>query len=156
PASATAFSGYELARAILDGGIPAGAFQFVTGGGEEVGDYLVHHPDTDGVVFTGSKEIGMELHRTFSTDYPKPIITEMGGKNPTIVTKHADLDKAVEGTVRSAFGFSGQKCSACSRAYVQREIYDDFMKRLVKRTSELKIGDPTDRDVFVGPVIDER
>lgn len=156
PASATALSGYELARAILDGGIPAGALQFVTGGGEEVGDYLVHHLDTDGVVFTGSKETGMELHNTFSTEYPKPIITEMGGKNPTIVTSNADLDKAVEGVARSAFGFSGQKCSACSRAYVQKDIYDEFMTRLVKRTGELKVGDPTDRQVFVGPVIDER
>ncbi|HWV25186.1 MAG TPA: aldehyde dehydrogenase family protein [Thermomicrobiales bacterium] len=155
PASATALSGYELARALLDGGIPAGALQFVTGGGSEVGDYLVHHPDTDGVVFTGSKETGMELHRTFSTDYPKPIITEMGGKNPTIVTDKADLDKAVEGVVRSAFGFSGQKCSACSRAYVQKDIYDEFMDRLVKRTGELKVGDPVNREVFVGPVIDE-
>jgi 1-pyrroline-5-carboxylate dehydrogenase len=155
PASATALSGYELARALLDGGIPAGAFQFVTGGGEEVGDYLVHHPDTDGVVFTGSKETGMELHNTFSTTYPKPIITEMGGKNPTIVTKNADMAKAVEGVARSAFGFSGQKCSACSRAYVDASIYDEFMDRLVKRTSELKVGNPTDREVFVGPVIDE-
>lgn len=155
PASATALSGYELVRALLDGGIPSGALQFITGGGADVGDYLVHHPDTDGVVFTGSKETGMELHNSFSTDYPKPIITEMGGKNPAIVTKNADLAKAVEGVARSAFGFSGQKCSACSRAYVDASIYDEFMNRLVKRTGELKVGDPTDRDVFVGPVIDE-
>jgi 1-pyrroline-5-carboxylate dehydrogenase len=79
----------------------------------------------------------------------------MGGKNPVIVTAQADLDKAVEGTVRSAFGFSGQKCSACSRAYVERGIYDEFMERLVARTRELVVGDPSDRNVFVGPVIDE-
>jgi len=97
----------------------------------------------------------MEMHKTFSTVYPKPIITEMGGKNPTIVTKNADLAKAVEGVARSAFGFSGQKCSACSRAYVDASIYDEFMDRLVKRTGELKVGDPTNREVFVGPVIDE-
>lgn len=155
PASATAISGYELARCFLDGGVPADAFQFVTGGGEEVGDYLVHHPDVSGVIFTGSKEVGMELYNSFSTTYPKPIITEMGGKNPTIVTKHASLDKAVEGVVRSAFGFSGQKCSACSRVYVERPVYDEFMQRLVTRTAELVIGDPVDRQVFVGPVIDE-
>ena len=155
PASATAFSGYELARALLDGGVPAGALHFVTGGGADVGDALVHHPGIDGVVFTGSKETGMALYNSFSTVYPKPIITEMGGKNPTIVTRHADLDKAVEGVVRSAFGFSGQKCSACSRAYVEEPIYNEFMERLVKRTNELVIGDPTDRAVFVGPVIDE-
>lgn len=97
----------------------------------------------------------MDLYNSFSTSYPKPIITEMGGKNPTIVTRNADMEKAVEGVVRSAFGFSGQKCSACSRAYVEAPIYDEFMERLVNRTNELVIGDPTDRAVFVGPVIDE-
>lgn len=156
PASATALSGYVLARTLLDGGIPAGALQFVTGSGEQVGDYLVHHKDVDGVVFTGSLETGMSLHNSFSTTYPKPIITEMGGKNPTIVTANADLSKAVEGVVRSAFGFSGQKCSACSRAYVVADVYDEFMDRLVTRTAELKVGDPTDKAVFVGPVIDEK
>lgn len=155
PASATALSGYYLARTLLDGGIPAGALQFVTGGGEQVGNYLVHHPDIDGVVFTGSKETGMELYNSFSVVYPKPIIIEMGGKNPTIVTKNADLDKAVEGVARSAFGFSGQKCSACSRAYVDAAIYDEFMDRLVARTAEMKVGEPTDKATFVGPVIDE-
>lgn len=155
PASATALSGYHLARALLDGGIPAGALQFVTGGGEEVGNYLVHHEGVDGVVFTGSKETGMELYNSFSTVYPKPIIIEMGGKNPTIVTKNADLDKAVEGVARSAFGFSGQKCSACSRAYVDASIYDEFMDRLVKRTAEMQVGEPKDKATFVGPVIDE-
>lgn len=155
PASATALSGYWLARTMLDSGLPAGALQFVTGGGAEVGDYLVHHPMTDGVVFTGSKETGMELQNSFSTGYPKPIITEMGGKNPTIVTKNADLDKAVEGVARSAFGFSGQKCSACSRAYIEADVYEEFVNRLVKRAGELKVGDPTNKEVFVGPVIDE-
>ncbi len=155
PASATALSGYFLARALLDGGIPAQALQFVTGGGEEVGDYLVHHPNIDGVVFTGSKETGMELFNSFSTKYPKPIIIEMGGKNPTIVTKNADLDKAVEGIARSAFGNSGQKCSACSRAYVDSEIYDEFMDKLVKRTGELNVGEPSDKETFIGPVIDK-
>jgi 1-pyrroline-5-carboxylate dehydrogenase len=80
----------------------------------------------------------------------------MGGKNPAIVTRSADLDKAVEGVARSAFGFSGQKCSACSRVYVERPIYDEFVDRLTRRTKELKVGDPAERDVFVGPVIDDR
>ncbi len=155
PASATALSGYHLARALLDGGIPSGALQFVTGGGEQVGNYLVHHPGIDGVVFTGSKETGMAMYNSFSKVYPKPIIIEMGGKNPTIVTKNADMDKAVEGVARSAFGFSGQKCSACSRAYVDASIYDEFMDRLVKRTAEMKVGEPKDKATFVGPVIDE-
>ena len=156
PASATPLSGYELARIYADAGIPAGVFNFVTGSGEAVGEPLTHHPDVDGVVFTGSKEVGWDLFREFSTDYPKPCITELGGKNPTIVTRNADLDKAVEGVARSAFGFSGQKCSACSRVYVEEPVYDEFMERLTKRTQELVVGDPTDRDTYVGPVIDER
>jgi len=154
PASATALSGYELFRTLIDAGVPADALQFVTGGGEQVGEALVTHPDVDGAVFTGSKEVGLELYRSFSTVFPKPIITEMGGKNPTIVTRNADLGKAVEGVVRSAFGFSGQKCSACSRVYVVEPIYDAFMDRLVTRTNELVVGDPSDRHVFMGPVID--
>jgi 1-pyrroline-5-carboxylate dehydrogenase len=156
PASATAISGYALFRAFIDAGVPASALQFVTGGGENVGETLVRHPDVDGAVFTGSKEVGFGLYRSFSTDYPKPIITEMGGKNPAIVTRNASLDKAVEGIVRSAFGFSGQKCSACSRVYVERPVYDDFMERLIARTAEVDVGDPVERAVFMGPVIDRR
>jgi 1-pyrroline-5-carboxylate dehydrogenase len=156
PASATPISGYELARCFLDAGIPGGVFNFVSGSGETVGERLVNHPDIEGAVFTGSKEIGMDLYRSFATNYPRPIITEMGGKNPTIVTKHADLDKAVEGVARSAFGFSGQKCSACSRVYVERAVYDDFMDKLIDRSREIVVGDPARREVFMGPVIDDR
>jgi len=156
PASATPISGYELARCFLDAGVPGGVFNFISGSGETVGDRLVNHPDIEGAVFTGSKEIGMDLYRSFATNYPRPIITEMGGKNPTIVTKNADLDKAVEGVARSAFGYSGQKCSACSRVYVERPVYDRFMGKLVERTSEIAVGDPARREVFMGPVIDER
>ncbi|MGC4104919.1 MAG: aldehyde dehydrogenase family protein [Thermomicrobiales bacterium] len=155
PASATAISGYELVRAMHDAGVPTEALHFVTGGGGEVGDYLVHHKGIGGVVFTGSKEVGMEVYTTFAKDFPKPVITEMGGKNPAIVTKNADLKKAIEGVARSAFGFSGQKCSACSRVYVAREVYDEFVEGLVKRADTMVIGDPTDKEVFVGPVIDE-
>lgn len=156
PASATPISGYELARCYLDAGVPGGVFNFVSGSGEVVGEALGNHPDVDGVIFTGSKEVGMDLFTSFSTDFPKPCITEMGGKNPTIVTRHADLDKAVEGVARSAFGFSGQKCSACSRVYVERPVYDDFIERLTTRTNELTVGMPEDRATFTGPVIDER
>jgi 1-pyrroline-5-carboxylate dehydrogenase len=156
PASSTPLAGYELARCYIDAGTPPGVFNYITGSGEEVGEALTHHPGVDGVIFTGSKEVGLELYREFSTDFPKPCITEMGGKNPTIVTKNADLGKAVEGVVRSAFGFSGQKCSANSRAYVAKEVYDEFMDRLVERTASLMVGDPRNREVFVGPVIDQR
>jgi 1-pyrroline-5-carboxylate dehydrogenase len=156
PASATPLSGYEIARIYADAGVPAGAFNFVTGSGEDVGEPLTHHPDVDGIVFTGSKEVGWDLFKEFSTEFAKPCITELGGKNPTIVTRNADLDKAVEGVARSAFGFSGQKCSACSRVYVEEAVYDEFMDRLTKRTQELVVGDPTDRNTYLGPVIDER
>jgi 1-pyrroline-5-carboxylate dehydrogenase len=156
PASATPISGYELTRCYLDAGVPNGVFNFVTGSGEEVGEALTRHPDVDGVIFTGSKEVGLDLFKTFSTDFPKPCVTEMGGKNPTIVTRNADIDKAVEGVARSAFGYSGQKCSACSRVYVERPIYDEFIGKLTVRTKEMKVGDPAERDVYVGPVIDER
>lgn len=155
PASATALSGYALYMALVDGGVPADVLHFVTGGGREVGEPLVKHPQVDGTVFTGSKEVGMHLYNSFGVNYPKPILAEMGGKNPAIVTRAADLDKAVEGVARSAFGFSGQKCSACSRVYVERPVYEDFMERLVVRTKELVVGNPVDRSVFVGPVIDE-
>ena len=156
PASATPRSGYELARLYADAGIPAGVFNLVTGSGEAVGAPLTRHPDVDGVIFTGSKEVGWDLFKEFSTDYPKPCITELGGKNPTIVTRNADLDKAVEGVARSAFGFAGQKCSACSRVYVEEPVYKEFIERLTRRTQELVVGDPTDRDTYLGPVIDER
>jgi 1-pyrroline-5-carboxylate dehydrogenase len=156
PASATPLSGYELSRVYAEAGIPAGVFNYVTGSGEAVGEPLTRHPDVDGVVFTGSREVGWDLFKEFSTDFPKPCITELGGKNPTIVTRNADLDKAVEGVARSAFGYSGQKCSACSRVYVEEPVYDEFIERLTKRTQELVVGDPAERETYVGPVIDER
>lgn len=156
PASATPLSGYELARIYHEAGMPAGVFNYITGSGEEVGAPLTRHADVDGVIFTGSKAVGWDLFRDFSTDYPKPCITELGGKNPVIVTRNADLDKAVEGVARSAFGFSGQKCSAASRVYVEEPVYDEFIERLTKRTKELIVGDPTQRETYVGPVIDER
>ena len=156
PASATPMSGFELSRLYHDAGMPAGVFNFVSGSGREVGEPLALHPDVDGLIFTGSKEVGFDLYKRVPTNYPKPVITELGGKNPTIVTAKADLDKAVEGVARSAFGFSGQKCSACSRVYVERPVYDAFIERLTTRTRELSVGDPADKDTYVGPVIDER
>jgi 1-pyrroline-5-carboxylate dehydrogenase len=156
PASATPLAGYELARCYVDAGIPAGVFNFLTGSGAEVGEHLANHPDVDGLIFTGSKEVGLDLFKRFSTDFPKPCITEMGGKNPTIVTANADIDKAVDGVARSAFGFSGQKCSACSRVYVERPVYDVFVERLTAKANSLKVGDPAERDVYVGPVIDDK
>jgi len=107
-------------------------------------------------VFTGSYEVGFSLYREFSRAYPKPIVVEMGGKNPAIVSRKADLEEAAEGIMRSAFGFSGQKCSANSRVYVERQVHDEFVRLLVDKTSAITIGDPLDRRNWLGPVINAR
>jgi 1-pyrroline-5-carboxylate dehydrogenase len=156
PASDTPYAGLEVYRAFADAGLPAGVLNFVTGAGGEVGDALTSDSRIAGIVFTGSKDVGMRLfHEVANGPWARPCITEMGGKNPTIITAKADLGKAVEGVARSAFGFGGQKCSACSRVYVERAVYDDFMDRLVERTRQLRVGDPADGATFVGPVINE-
>ena len=115
PSSESPVLGYELTRAYVDAGIPRGVFNLVTGPGGTVGAELQENRDVDGMIFTGSKDVGIGLYHNFAKDYPKPVITEMGGKNPAIVTSKADIDQAAEGIVRAAFGFGGQKCSACSR-----------------------------------------
>ena len=123
PATDTPYVGLKLTECFLDAGVPEGAFNFVTGPGSTVGEELVTHPDVDGITFTGSYDIGMNIYRTFpqaKCTYPRPCIIEMGGKNPAIISRHADLDIAAMGILRSAFGLQGQKCSACSRVYVER------------------------------------
>jgi 1-pyrroline-5-carboxylate dehydrogenase len=155
PANQGALLGWYLYEVYRDAGIPAAAFHFLPGRGSVVGDAIVHHPDVDGITFTGSYEVGMGIYKTFARDFPKPVICEMGGKNPAIVTKNADLDKATDGVMRSAFGYQGQKCSACSRVYVEREVYDDFVAQLKDKTEKIKIGNPLEKDVYLGPVINE-
>jgi 1-pyrroline-5-carboxylate dehydrogenase len=108
------------------------------------------------MVFTGSYAVGMKLYQSFSREYPRPIIVEMGGKNPAIVTRNADLDEAAEGVMRSAFGFDGQKCSANSRVYVERAIARPFIDKLVDRARGITVGDPTKRETWMGPVINQR
>jgi 1-pyrroline-5-carboxylate dehydrogenase len=157
PSNAGAAMGVRLAECFREAGVPAGVFHLVTGPGPVVGDELVNNPDVDGLTFTGSYEVGMSIYRGFAKDYPKPVICEMGGKNPAIVSRKADLDKATDGVLRSAFGFGGQKCSAASRVYVERDVYDEFVELLRTKTEErAKVGNPLDRDVFMGPVINER
>lgn len=154
PSSTGALLGLELYRVFRAAGLPSGAFHVVTGTGSVAGEALVHHPQVGGITFTGSYDVGMGIYRDFATAYPKPAVCEMGGKNPTIVTARADLDQAAEGVARAAFGFSGQKCSACSRVFVERPVFDDFVDKLVARTGELAVGDPLARSTFMGPVID--
>ena len=108
------------------------------------------------MVFTGSYEVGMRLYRNFTREYPRPIITEMGGKNPAIVMASADIDEAAEGVARSSFGFDGQKCSANSRVYVERSVAAEFVERLAERAANIAVGDPTKRENWMGPVINER
>jgi 1-pyrroline-5-carboxylate dehydrogenase len=155
PASDTPFMGLKLCELLHEAGLPAGVFNYVTGPGGTVGQELVDNDDVDGFVFTGSREVGLKAFRTFTESQPKPIITEMGGKNPAIVTASADLDKAAVGVMRAAFGYGGQKCSACSRVLVDRRVKAGFLERLVAETRKIKSGDPTHRDVYLGPLINE-
>ncbi len=155
PAHLGVFTGLKLYELYRDAGLPVGAFHYLSGPGSVVGDAIVHSPDVGGITFTGSYDVGMGIYKGFATDYPKPIICEMGGKNPTIVAKSADVDQATDGVMRSAFGFGGQKCSANSRAYVHREVYDEFVRVLKEKAEKIKIGNPLEKDVYLGPVIDE-
>jgi 1-pyrroline-5-carboxylate dehydrogenase len=155
PSSASPLSAVKLVEAFIDAGVPAGAVNLVMGPGDSVGQALQDHPGVDGIVFTGSYEVGMRLFHSFSTTWPRPCIVEMGGKNPAIVSRKADLDEAAEGIMRSAFGFGGQKCSANSRVYVERPVHDELVRRLVEKTEALSVGDPLLRSSWMGPIIDQ-
>jgi 1-pyrroline-5-carboxylate dehydrogenase len=156
PAQDTPWTGLRLYEIYREAGVPADVVHFVSGRGSRIGDALWQHPRVGGVVFTGSKEVGMKLFRGFSTDWVKPCLSELGGKNACIVMDSADLDAAAEGVTRSAWGLQNQKCSACSRVYVHRRVAGEFTARLLERTRALRIGDPTERDVFFGPLINRR
>lgn len=154
PASDTPLSAFQFVDAIYRK-IPKGAINLVTGKGSIVGQAIIEHPLVSGIAFTGSKEVGLAGFRTFTRISPKPFISEMGGKNPVVVTDSADLEKATDGVLRAAFGYGGQKCSACSRVYVHKNISNQFMEKLVSKTKQLKIGLPWERDTYLGPVINE-
>jgi len=156
PATDTPFTGWLLTECFRDAGVPAGAFNFVTGSGRVVGQSIIDHPDVNGITFTGSYDVGMHILRSFSSSgYPRPVIAEMGGKNPTIISDKADLDKAAMGVMRSAFGLQGQKCSACSRVYVHEKVKGEFIGKLLDLTKSIKVGDPTVKDNWMGPVINK-
>jgi 1-pyrroline-5-carboxylate dehydrogenase len=155
PASASPLSAVKLIEAYHDAGVPAGVVNLIMGPGDVVGQALQDHPGIDGIVFTGSYDVGMRLFHSFSTTWPRPCIVEMGGKNPAIVSRRADLEEAAEGIMRSAFGFGGQKCSANSRVYVERPVHDDLVRLLVEKTEAITIGDPVVRQNWLGPVINE-
>ncbi|MCS7141230.1 MAG: aldehyde dehydrogenase family protein [Candidatus Nitrosocaldus sp.] len=155
PASDTPLTALRFCEVLEEAGLPDGVLNMVTGSGSTVGDALVASRDVDGIVFTGSKEVGLSIFAKATSSRPRPVITEMGGKNPTIVTPSASIGKAAEGVARAAFGYSGQKCSACSRVYVHSSVYDEFVSRLVGFTSTLRVGNPIERDVFMGPLINK-
>jgi len=156
PASATPLIANQFVDILEEAGIPDGVVNLVTGGGRDVGQPLTEHPDVAGVVFTGSREVGLDIQQTF-VDMGKrgPVIAELGGKNPVIVSEAADLEKAVAGVTMGAFSFSGQKCSATARVYVHESLYDEFVDALVEATEALPIGRPWDQDTVVSPIIDE-
>jgi 1-pyrroline-5-carboxylate dehydrogenase len=156
PAEDTPWTGLELYRVYRDAGLPNGIFNILFGRREEIGDPLWQHPGIDGVVFTGSKQVGLRIHAGLSDRWIKPCLLELGGKNAAIVLRSADLDAAAEGVMRSAFSLQNQKCSATSRVYVQTEVLDSFLERLIEKTRAIRTGDPSERDVFFGPVINER
>ncbi len=155
PSSDCPLVGYMVYEALRDAGLPKGVLNFITGSGASVGAPLIENDDVDGFVFTGSFETGMDNFRKALAKGPRPYIAEMGGKNPIIVTSQADLAKAAEGVARSAFGYSGQKCSACSRVLVDKKVRAEFNRLLIEKTKALHTGDPRKKEIFMGPVINQ-
>ena len=156
PSQETPWTGLLLYECFAKAGLPAGVFNLLTGRSSIVGDGFWRSSDVDGVVFTGSKDVGMRLLKEAFSGYPKPVLLEMGGKNAAIVAESADLEAAAEGIVRSAFGLQGQKCSACSRVYADKKIAAPLLEKILEKARKLKIGDPSQKDVFLGPVISEK
>jgi RHH-type proline utilization regulon transcriptional repressor/proline dehydrogenase/delta 1-pyrroline-5-carboxylate dehydrogenase len=159
PAEQSTILGAKLMEVFQEVGLPPGVVNFLPGVGEEIGPTLVNHPDVALIAFTGSRGVGLWINRQAAEtaqgqDHVKRVIAEMGGKNAIIVDEDADLDEAVHGTVGSAFGYAGQKCSACSRVIVLERLYNAFLPRLVEATRSLKVGPAEDPGSFVGPVID--
>lgn len=152
PATETPIMARELAKIVEEAGVPKGVFNVVYGSGSEVGEALVHHPDIQVISFTGSTEVGRNIAAICGRQLKK-VSLEMGGKNAVIVMDDANLDLAVDGIVWSAFGTSGQRCTACSRVIVHESVKEELEKRLLEKTNTLKIGNGLDESVKVGPII---
>lgn len=156
PASDAPWPALAFACILRDAGLPPGVLNVVTGSGKKLGGALLRSPDVSGFVFTGSRDVGLRAMKIFHENGPRPFIAEMGGKNAVIVTSKADLQMAIEGIGRAAFGFGGQKCSACSRALVHESIFSDFVKLFKDWTENLVVGDPRKKDTFLGPLINRK
>ncbi|MBB6448566.1 1-pyrroline-5-carboxylate dehydrogenase [Geomicrobium halophilum] len=160
PASLTPVITYKFMEVLEEAGMPDGVVNYIPGSGREIGDYLVEHPETRFVNFTGSKEVGIGIYEKAAKVQPgqkflKKTAIEMGGKDTIIVDNEADLDLAAESIVQSAYGFSGQKCSACSRAVIHEDVYDEVLDKVTRLTEELTVGNPENRDTYMGPVCEE-
>ncbi|QLH13063.1 aldehyde dehydrogenase family protein [Paracoccus pantotrophus] len=152
PSPECQLTGLLIAEGLRKAGLPDGVFNIVLGDGE-VGRQLAQHKGVDGVAFTGSHKTGMSIFRNMANGpWMKPVIAEMGGKNPAYVTKNADIARAAQGVVRSAFGLQGQKCSACSVVYVDEDVKDEFIQEFKKFAETIAVGDPRKRETFMGPL----
>ena len=161
PSSDSPAMGFQFYKIAEEAGLPAGVLNFVTGSGDVAGETMVEHPRTRFVAFTGSKDVGLRINQAAARQargqvWIKRVVLEMGGKDAIVVDSDADLDDAVAGVVASAYGFQGQKCSACSRAIVVRDVYDKFIEKVIPRIEALKVGSPASPDTAVGPVINQR
>ena len=158
PSSDSPTIAYKFIEVLEQAGMPPGVVNFVPGPGGTVGNVLVSHPRTRFIAFTGSKEVGLGINELAAKHVPgqiwvKRVVAEMGGKDSIIVDSETDLDAAAEGVTASAFGFQGQKCSACSRAIVVESVYDSFLQKLKERVEKIKVGSPDDPATYMGPVI---
>jgi len=159
PSSDSPTIGAKFVELLEEAGMPDGVVNFCPGAGASFGNSVVAHPKTRFIAFTGSREVGLDINKSAATQAPgqiwiKRAILEMGGKDAIIVDSEADLDSAVEGVAQAAFGFQGQKCSACSRAIVDERIYDKFLDRLKARVEKINVGDPAE-NANMGAVINE-
>jgi 1-pyrroline-5-carboxylate dehydrogenase len=160
PSSDAAIVAAWFVDLLAEAGVPPGVVNFIPGSGSEIGDLIVTHPQVRFISFTGSKEVGLRINELAAKPQPgqkwiKRVVAEMGGKDSIIVCADADLDAAVESVAVSAFGFQGQKCSACSRAIVEEPIYDEFVARLKQRVAQITVGDPENPENYMGPVVNE-
>lgn len=160
PASTTPIVAAKFVEVLEEAGLPKGVLNFVPGSGAEVGDCLVDHKNTRFISFTGSRDVGLRINKRASTlnegqIWLKRVVAEMGGKDTIVVDKEADLELAAQSIVASAFGFSGQKCSACSRAVIVEDVYEQVLNRVVELTNQLSLGNPEEQGTFMGPVIDQ-
>src|SRR5687767_8272136 len=161
PSSDAPTIAYKFFELLEEAGLPPGVVNFMTGSGAEVGDVVVDHPKTRYVAFTGSKEVGLRINERAAKVqegqiWIKRIVAEMGGKDAIIVANDANLEEAATGVVQSAFGFQGQKCSACSRAIIDAQVYDEVLEKIVDRTAKLKLADPTDNSTNLSAVINQK